>query len=141
MLNMGDLFFQLFFRFGVLTTMVHEFGHLISLKAMGYTGEIRSTVLNAVYPTQYALMSASELNVFYFSGGIFQALIFYIMCLRNSDKENLLANKMIVIQGVVYAVFEGFAPRAWWEFGSVGGLILSFVFMTVVLIAKSKPTQ
>ena len=121
----------------LLATMVHEYGHLLSLRIMGYSGEIRSHALNMVYPIDVAGWTAPERLFFYGSGGLFQALIFLVLCLWNKDEENRLVNKMVVIQGVIYGLFEGLLPNMWWSFGASMALVVSFVFMAVVLVAKS----
>ena len=137
-MNIRDLFFQLIIRMVMLATMVHEYGHLLSLRLMGYTGEIRSHALNMVYPTDVSGWTQAEKLFFYGSGGLFQALIFMILCLWNKDEENRLVNKMVAIQGVIYGLFEGLMPSMWWSFGASVALIASFIFMAVVLI-KSNP--
>ena len=83
-------------------------------------------------------MTANEKLFFYGSGGLFQALIFLVLCLWNRDEENRLVNKMIAIQGVVYGLFEALLPSVWWSFGGSIAVIVSFVFMGVVLIKSSQ---
>lgn len=141
MIAFDDLVFQILFRMMYLQLIVHEYSHLLALRLMGYTGEIRSTMLNAVFPTQYSLMQPWQKTTFYFSGGLGQALTFSLMCLYNKDEENRLVNKMIAVWGLIYGAFEAFAPRAWWDLGSVIGLMISIIFMTLVLVEKSNKDQ
>jgi len=105
---------------------------------MGYQGEIRATALASVYPTEYHLMLPWHRSLFYLSGGLFQGIIFLIMCIFDRDEEDRLANKMVAIQGFIYMFFEAFTNRMWWETGATVGLIISFAFMAVVLIKKGE---
>ena len=119
--------------------MIHEYGHLLALRALGYTGAISSEALNVVTSFDIASASLFELRVFFLSGGLFQCLIFLSLCLLNKDEENRLVNKMVAIQGLIYALFEGFLRPVWWELGGTIGIIVSFIFMAVVIV-KSNPT-
>ena len=117
--------------------MIHEYGHLLSLKMMGINGEIRATALNAVYPGR-ALVGYERL-VFYGSGGMAQALIFFILAAKNRDAENRLINIMIGIEGFIYAFFEALAPRTFWAFGSsFGALIAALILGGIIIWKKSE---
>lgn len=129
---MADAVVQIAFRLLVLGIPIHEYGHMLSLRFMGYTGEIRNTMLNAVYPTQYSLMSELERTIFFLSGGMFQALVFSLLCLFNVDEENNLANRVVALQGFVYGLFEGLCPRELGGTGSLISFIASFFFMAWV---------
>ena len=133
-----DALVQTIMRLFILGVPVHEYGHMLSLRFMGYKGEIRSTMLNAVWPMDYYEMSWLELRVFYLSGGMFQAMVFFALCLFNVDEENRLANKFIALQGLVYGLFEGLCPRELWATGSIFSMILSAIFMMLVLLNWSK---
>lgn len=137
MVNFWDLIFQVLFRMIYLATVVHEYGHLMALSVMGYRGVIRSELLNAVYPLDIALMSELEKKLFYVSGGLVQAATFLVLCIFDRDEEDRLVNKMVAVQGVVYAFFEGFFPRTWWEVGALVSSIASIIFMALVLVEKS----
>ena len=133
-----DAVIQIVFRFCVLVIPVHEYGHLISLRLMGYAGEIRSTMLNATWPLEYHLMSPTERTIFFLSGGFFQAFVFGVLCLFNVDEESSLANKIIVIQGVLYGLAEGFFPYEFLGVGGIIALLVSFVFMVYVFMRWSR---
>ena len=141
MISFRDLMFQIFFRMMLLGTIVHEYGHLLSLRLMGYSGIIRSNALNMVTALDYSLMSLRERQFFFLSGGLFQGIIFLTMCLFDRDEEDRLANKMVAIQGLIYMFFEAFTHRQWWEMGATVGLIISAMWMVFALNEKSNPTQ
>lgn len=141
MISLRDLLFQVFFRMGILATMIHEYGHLLSLRLMGYRGAIYSNALNMTTAIDYSLLTDFQKHVFFFSGGLFQGIIFLIMCIFDKDEEDRLANKMVAIQGIVYAFFEGFTNRMWWEIGATVGLIVSFAWMLFALDAKRSQDQ
>ena len=140
-MDLKDILFQISFRMIILATIVHEYGHLLSLRLMGYRGVINSGALNMVTALDYNLMSSLEKHLFFIAGGLFQCMIFLIMCIFDKDEENRLVNKMIVIQGFVYMLFEAFATRIWWETGAVLGILLSSLFMVLVSRAKYNQTQ
>lgn len=133
-ISVSDLIFQLFLRGVVLATMIHEYGHLLALRLMGIDGEIRATMLNAVYPGR-ALVGYERL-IFYGSGGMVQALVFLILATRNRDAENRLINIMIAIEGFIYAFFEALAPRTFWAFGSSFGALIAALIIGGIIIWK-----
>ena len=138
-ISVSDLIFQLFMRGIVLATMIHEYGHLLSLRLMGINGEIRATALNAVYPGR-ALVGYERL-IFYGSGGMVQALVFLILAAKNRDTENRLINIMIAIEGFIYAFFEALAPRTFWSFGAtVGALVAALILGGIIIYKKSEIT-
>ena len=103
-MNIRDVLFQITIRMLLLATMVHEYGHLLALRIMGFNGAIYARALNMVYPVDVAHMTIKQQYLFFFSGGFFQALIFLILCLWNKDEENRLVNKMVAIQGIIYGL-------------------------------------
>ena len=137
-MNIRDVLFQITIRMLLLATMVHEYGHLLSLRIMGFDGAIYARALNMVYPVDIAHMTINQQYLFFFSGGMFQALIFLTLSLWDKDEENRLVNKMVVIQGVIYGLFEGLMPRMWWEFGASIALVISIAFMVIVLAKSSQ---
>lgn len=122
---------------GMLATMIHEYGHLLALRLMGYRGAIYSNALNMTTAIDYSKLTYIQQRIFFLSGGIFQALIFMTLCIFDRDEEDKLANKMVAIQGLVYALFEGFAHRMWWETGAAVGLLASIIFMVAVISVTS----
>lgn len=141
MISLTDLLFQICFRMMLLATIVHEYGHLLALRLMGYRGAIYSNALNMTTALDFSLMTLSQQRVFFLAGGMFQAVVFLIMCIFDKDEEDRLVNKMVAIQGFIYALFEGFTYRMWWQIGGLIGLLASMVFMILVLQAKSNVTQ
>lgn len=133
-----DSIIQIALRLLVIGVPIHEYGHMLSLRFMGYTGEIRNTMLNAVFPTQYHLMNDLEKTIFYLSGGMFQALVFTLLCISNADEENKLANRIVAIQGFIYGLFEGLCPREMWGIGSVISMIVSLIFLSWVFFRWNK---
>ena len=136
-----DFLAQLLFKFTLLSLFVHEYGHLLAVRLMGYEGEIRSSALASVYLTSAQGITELEYRFFYLSGGLFQAAVFLLMCISNEDAENRLVNKMVAVYGVVYGCFEAFTPRVWWSAGGVAGILLAVVFMGATLVAKNKLAQ
>jgi len=133
-ISVSDLIFQLFLRGVVLATMIHEYGHLLALRFLGIDGEIRAAALNAVYPGRALI--GSERLIFYGSGGMVQAIVFLILATRNRDHENRLINIMIAVEGFIYAIFEAFAPRVFWSFGSTFGALIAALFIGGIIIWK-----
>ena len=137
-MNLKDVVLQLTIRMVLISTTVHEYGHLLALRVMGYAGEIRSSALSAVYPTDVVGITQREKLFFYGSGGFFQALIFLALCLWNKDEENRLVNKMIAVQGIIGGVFETLSPNKYWGYWGAISIIASFLFLGVVLIKNSQ---
>ena len=126
-LSLTDLIFQLFLRGLGISVMIHEYGHIMAARALGFYAEIRSVRLNAAYPEIRAHLGRGLLPhehiLFYGGGGWFTAVIFYLFCIRNKDPENKLINKWIAIENLVYGCFEAFAPRSFWELGGLIGIL------------------
>lgn len=110
---------------------MHEYGHLIGLRLLGVPGEIRSTVLNAVYPS-ISLYGVDHL-IFYGAGGAFQALVALALIIRCKDFEIKLANIFVASHGLVYGAIEATAHRSWWGLGSMLGSVAG-VFVVLYLI-------
>ncbi len=138
-ISFTDLIFQLFFRGILLATIIHEYGHLLALRFIGVEGEIRSTMLNAVYPTQP--VGGADAVIFYAGGGLVQAVAFLLMMVRNKDAENKFINGWMAVHGVVYGAFEAFAPRSFWNLGSSLGVFLGmFLVMGFIIWKKAEMT-
>ncbi len=137
-LSFRDLIFQITFRMIILATIIHEYGHLLALRVMNYRGYIHSNTLNMVTALEFNTMSLREQRFFFFSGGLFQCLMFLAMCIFDKDEEDRLVNKMVAIQGIIYAFFEAFTYRMWWQFGTFISILFAFGFMVLVLVAKNK---
>lgn len=115
----------------MLGVFVHEYGHLIALRLLGVQGEIRSTALNAVYPSTH-LYGVDHL-IFYGAGGAFQALVSLILIFRCKDFEIKLANLFVATHGLIYGVIEATTHRSWWGLGSMLGSVAG-VFVVLYLI-------
>lgn len=138
-ISFTDLMFQLFFRGILLATAIHEYGHLLALRLIGVEGEIRSTVLNAVYPAH--TVTGTDKIIFYGGGGFVQAVAFLLMAVRNKDEENRKINVWMAVQGLVYGAFEAFTPRTYWNLGASLGLFLGlFLVMGVIVWKKYEVT-
>jgi hypothetical protein len=136
-ISLSDLLFQLFFRGILIATAIHEYGHLLALRLLGVPGEIRSTMLNAVYPSE--LITGPNAIIFYGGGGVVQAIAFSLMAMQNKDAENRLINIWIAIQGLVYGAFEALTPRSYWNLGaSIGTYVALFIIIGFVLWKKPK---
>ena len=85
-------------------TMVHEYGHLIALRFMGLSGEIRSTGLNLTWLLNGA--TSEQLLIWRFAGGFTQALYGLYNMLYESDNETWLSGLTVACVGLIYAVFE-----------------------------------
>ena len=114
--------------------MIHEYGHLLALRILGIDGEIRASALSAVYPARPLV--GHERYIFYGGGGMVQALFFTILAVRNRDDENRLINIMIAIEGFIYGIFEAFAPRTFWGFGTMIGFMVGALIIGAIIIWK-----
>lgn len=131
-------FFLLFMvNYFIIANAIHEYGHLIMLRFLGYEGEIRSVALNRTYFYVTEHMTQLESNLIYLSGGLFQALIYLMLCIGNKDEEHLMVYKMMIINGFIYGLFEAFTAKAWWDIGATITLFIAVIFMTVSLISRS----
>ncbi len=131
-ISFSDLIFQLVLRGIIIATMVHEYGHLVALRLMGLHGKIVAVSLNMVYPLQ--TLSASQARIFYAGGGLLQAAVFFLLMLRNRDAENRLINMVVAVSGLIYSVFEAFAPRVFWSLGSTLGVIVGMLLVGGIII-------
>ena len=128
---------QLFLRIFVLGVFVHEYGHLIGLRLLGVQGEIRSTALNAVYPSTH-LYGVDHL-IFYGAGGALQALVALALIIRCKDLEIKFANLFVAAHGVVYGAVEATAHRSWWGLGSMLGSVAGvFVVLCLIVVYVDK---
>jgi hypothetical protein len=139
--NFTEFLFQLLFKYIALATAIHEYGHLLALRILGYEGVIKSTALNHVYPSSLAGITQLERHFFYIAGGWIQAFVFLFLCIGNKDREQRMINKMIALEGFIYGVFEAFTGPGWWQVGATVGMIAATVFMTLALITMYNPDQ
>ena len=112
----------------IWAVMVHEFGHLISLRLIGVPGEIRSTGLNLTWSLEP--LTGWRSTFFYMAGGLTQAIYGLDNMRHESDNETWLSYLTIAIQGLTYMWFE--EPRLF----ALGALIsLTFTAFTVTLLS------
>jgi len=136
-ISLSDFAFQIFLRGIMLGTIIHEYGHLVGLRLIGVEGEIRSTVLNAVYPAHP--LSGTEALTFYGAGGAAQGIVFLLLMLRNKDVENSLIYFWMAIQGFIYGFFEALSPRTFWNLGSSIGLYVGLFVIMAYAAWKKMP--
>ena len=138
-ISLGDFFIQYIVRGMLLATVIHEYGHLFALRFIGVEGEIRSTVLNAVYPAHPVY--GTDAIIFYGAGGVVQGIVFLLMMYRNKDAENNLINLWIAIQGFIYAAFEALTPRKFWLMGASLGLYVGLFVIVGYVVWKKMPVE
>jgi hypothetical protein len=119
--------------FGVsVATMVHEYGHLICSKLLGFGGSINSWRMAAVY---YDLRpEGSQWTLFYLSGGLFQFAVFGLMSLREKDQNVRITNRMTAILGLIEGLAE---PTRYFRLSGLGasmGMIVAFIYLAYELI-------
>lgn len=114
----------------------HEYGHLVMARLLGFYGEIRSTTLNAVYPTLIDPLQPLEKVLFYGAGGWAAAIAFGVIAWKNDDHENRILWKTAGIFNLIYGSIEAIAPRSFWDVGSLLALFLAFMFLMYVLMRK-----
>ena len=136
-ISISDFLFQLFLRGVLLGTIIHEYGHLFALRLIGVEGEIRSTVLNAVYPAH--TVTGNNALIFYGGGGFTQGIVFLLMMVRNKDPENSVVNFWMAIQGFIYGAFEALTPRNFWSLGSSIGLYVGLFAVMGYVAWKKMP--
>ena len=125
-LNVYLLGVEFLFQFFILSPMVHEYGHLIMLRFLGYEGWISAGSLWQTHTMVIGSMSSRDLWLYGFAGGAFQFLVFWFMGLLNRD-EGRAVNWMVAVQGLVYAFFEAADV-------SMEGAFFSILVATVYLI-------
>ena len=109
-----------------VATMIHEYGHLICSKILGFNGYIKSEALTSVYHS--AKPVGLQWNIFYLSGGLFQFLVFGLMSLRAEDQGAKIANRMTAIIGLIEGLVEPFRVFRLSGLGATMGIILAFTY-------------
>ncbi len=133
-ISFTDLLVQLAYRGMLLSTIVHEYGHLIALRLIGEDGYIMASTLNGVYPVN--TITGTDAIIFYGGGGVFQALIFLFMAYQNRDSENWIINLFVATQGLIYGCFEALAPRAFWNMGAFLGMMAGTGLLVAIILWK-----
>jgi hypothetical protein len=118
-----------------VSTMIHEYGHLISSKLLGFGGYIKSGKLTAVY--YESLPIGSQWSIFYISGGALQFIVFFLMSLRGEDNNVKIANRMTAIIGLIEALTEPVKYLRLSGLGSSIGIITSMLYLAYI-VATSK---
>ena len=121
--------------FGVsVSTMIHEYGHLISSKLLGFHGYIKSGRLTAVYYDSFPI--GRQWSLFYISGGAFQFIFFFLMSFRGEDKNVNISNRMTGIIGIIEALSE---PLKYFRLSGLGssiGIITSMIYMAYIVVTS-----
>ena len=110
-----------------VSTMIHEYGHLICSKALGFNGFIKSEALTSVYHSTKPV--GLQWTMFYLSGGLFQFLIFLLMSLKAEDYEAKIADRMTALIGLVEGLVEPFRLFRLTGLGASMGIILAFIYL------------
>ena len=119
-----------------VATMVHEYGHLICSKILGFNGYIKSGKLTSVY---YEIRpNDSQWTLFYLSGGLLQFIIFMLMSLRASDKNVKIANRMTAIIGLIEGLVEPMRYFRLTGLGATIGIIASFLYLTYQIVKETR---
>jgi hypothetical protein len=115
--------------------MVHEYGHLICSKLLGFGGYIKSVRLSAVNYDVRPL--DNQWTLFYLSGGLFQFLVFTLMSFFVEDKNVKIANRMTAIIGLVEGLSE---PNTFFRLTGLGasiGILSAFMYLAYELLRYS----
>ena len=98
--------------------MIHEYGHLICSKLMGFGGYIKSDRLTSV---NYDIRPLeNQWTLVYLSGGLFQFIVFILLSLQVKDKGVKIADRMTAIIGLVEGLTE---PFQYFRLSGVGAAI------------------
>lgn len=111
-----------------VATMIHEYGHLICSKVLGFNGYIKSEALTSVYHSAKPI--GLQWTMFYLSGGLFQFLVFGLMSLKTDDQGAKIANRMTAIIGLIEGLVEPFRVFRLTGLGATMGIILGFTYFT-----------
>ena len=110
-----------------VATMIHEYGHLICSKLLGFNGYIKSEALTSVYHSSKPI--GLQWTLFYVSGGILQFLVFGLMSLKAGDQSTKIANRMTAILGLVEGIVEPIQTIRLSGLGATLGIILAFLYL------------
>lgn len=112
-----------------VSTMVHEYGHLICSKALGFNGFIMSEALTSVYHSTKPV--GFQWTVFYLSGGLLQFLVFWLMSLKADDYGAKIADRMTALIGLVEGLVEPFRFFRLTGLGASLGIIFAFIYLAI----------
>lgn len=123
----------------IVSSSIHEYGHLVTLRVLGGKGAIDSGVLNGVRmiePTRYPLG-----NIFVaFMGGWSSAAIFTVLWALSEDPEVKVSSSCIITYQFIYGQFEGFwyatANDGLLMVGVVAGVVVMFLVMLNALFRR-----
>ena len=117
--------------FGVsIATMVHEYGHLLCTRLLGFNGYIKSAHLAAVYYEAQPI--GNQWIIFYISGGLLQFTVFSLLSLRGRDQNQRIAARMTAIIGLVEAITEPFKYYRLSGLGAVLGILVALVYFAAI---------
>lgn len=104
-----------------VTLAVHEYGHLIMIRLLGYEGYVSSDWMSAV---QWVKVPSNPFHRFLvgMAGGLTVGLVFGFLYFLDVDKENRFAFIVLVGSNLVYCGYEGYGimtlERAFMRIGS-----------------------
>ena len=101
----------IFLIYLVVSLAVHEYGHMVAIRILGFDGYISSNWMSAV---QWVELPPEGIHRFYvgLAGGIAAAWVFSFLYLFDVDRENKFAFIVIIGSNLVYAGFEGWSLMA-----------------------------
>ena len=116
---------------------VHEYGHMIAIRILGYEGYISSDWITGV---QWVEVPPVGIHRFYvgIAGGLAVAWVFTFLSLFDVDREDKFAFVILTGGNLVYCIFEGWSllllEPSLMRIGST--LSNVFIFLMLVLYLK-----
>mgnify|MGYP006292350749 CR=1 len=132
----GPLFIKIIYNyslwnipiFGVsIATMIHEYGHLICTRILGFNGYINSTHLASVYYDTRPI--GNQWLLFYISGGLLQFTVFSLISIMSEDKNQKIAARMTAIIGLIEAITEPFKYLRLTGLGALLGIFSALLYL------------
>ena len=120
---------------------IHEYGHLLAMKYLGWHGYISSMNLDAVY--WYTVPQDLTIKIYVgLAGGFFVVLVYGLMSILDVDPENRHARIYWMIYHFIYALCEGYAlgyDHSYYAVGQLWGMAAAtFWFFLAVISGKFK---
>jgi len=119
--------------------VLHEYGHMITIRLLGGKGVIESTVLSGVRlivppPQKYGNILVA------FMGGWFSGLIYLVLWMLSEDPEDKVARFSVFTYQLIYGSFEG----VWFAtnidvlllVGVIVGVVVMFLTMLTALLRR-----
>ena len=101
----------IFLIYLVVSLSVHEYGHMVAMRILGFEGYISSNWMSAV---QWVEVPAEGIHRFYVgvAGGIAVAWVFAFLYLFDVDREDKFVFLILGGSNLVYSGFEGLSLMA-----------------------------